>query len=228
MHYDVNDDVITDDLVMFPGYYGISMIAVEIGSNAYVSSILTALIEIPSYLFCILCMDRVGRKPICVFCFFITGICCIPAGYVPGDFQTVLALLGKFGDAAAFALIFLYTAELFPTKIRSSVVGFCSMAARIGGIIAPQVVLYLPTVTTRETPMIIMGSFALIAAFLSILLPESLGSLTVQTVEDVDNIRNVTKPFFSYWSDEKLRTHLEEQTKNKAAAVQSQKLQESI
>ena len=55
--------------------------------------------------------------------------------------------LGKFGVSAAFALVYLYTAEIFPTMIRATVVGMCSMFARVGGILAPQVALYLPVVT---------------------------------------------------------------------------------
>ena len=54
---------------------------------------------------------------------------------------------GKFGVSAAFALVYLYTAEIFPTMIRATVVGMCSMFARVGGILAPQVALYLPVVT---------------------------------------------------------------------------------
>ena len=46
---------------------------------------------------------------------------------------------GKFGAAAGFSVVYLYTAELYPTKIRSTAIGLCSTFARIGGIAAPQV-----------------------------------------------------------------------------------------
>ena len=37
---------------------------------------------------------------------------------------------GKFGVAAAFAMVYLYTAELYPTAIRGTAVGACSTVAR--------------------------------------------------------------------------------------------------
>ena len=82
-------------MVVTLGYFGISMIAVNLGSNAYISSILTALIEIPSYIFCIICMDKLGRKPICVFCFFLTGISCIVAGLPSWRFSNGIRSLGQ-------------------------------------------------------------------------------------------------------------------------------------
>ena len=52
---------------------------------------------------------------------------------------SVVCFSGKFGASGAFAIVYLYTAELFPTSIRSTATGLCSMMARIGGIAAPQV-----------------------------------------------------------------------------------------
>ena len=54
-------------------------------------------------------------------------------------FQTTLSIVGKFGATCSFCIIFVYTAEMFPTEIRSTAVGSSSTCARIGGILAPQV-----------------------------------------------------------------------------------------
>ena len=68
-----NPDVRKITLIMFVnwivvtlGYYGISMGASNLGGDIFVSIILLSLIEIPSYIFCILVMDYWGRKPIFV------------------------------------------------------------------------------------------------------------------------------------------------------------------
>ena len=72
------------------------MSATKLGSDIFVSFILTALVEIPSYIFCSLVMDHWGRKPIFVSALFLTGATAIPAGFLDEDNvgRTVLALAG--------------------------------------------------------------------------------------------------------------------------------------
>ena len=75
----------------------------------------------------------------------LSGMAAIPAGFMEdGTPRTALALIGKFGASASFAIVYLYTAELYPTQIRSTAVGMCSMMARIGGFAAPQVCVISP------------------------------------------------------------------------------------
>ena len=84
------------DLIVFLGYYGISMSSTKLGGDVFVSFILATLIEIPSCLFCIFVMDRWGRKPIFVCSLMLTGITTIVAAFLhDGDLKTALALIGN-------------------------------------------------------------------------------------------------------------------------------------
>ena len=59
---------------------------------------------------------------------------------------TVLSMLGKFFCSAAFAIVYVYAAELFPTVVRNVGVGSSSMCARIAGLLQPQIQLSVSTV----------------------------------------------------------------------------------
>lgn len=48
-----------------------------------------------------------------------------------------LEMTGKFAVTTAFAIVYAYTAELYPTVLRNTALGACSMASRIGSITAP-------------------------------------------------------------------------------------------
>ena len=57
------------------------------------------------------------------------------------DYNTaklIVFLAGKFAITIAFTVVYVFTAELFPTELRHSMLGTCSMVGRIGSIIAPQ------------------------------------------------------------------------------------------
>ena len=58
-----------------------------------------------------------------------------------------LANIGKFGVSAAFAVIYVWSAELFPTMVRNSGMGSSSMMARVGGMVCPYIadLVSLPT-----------------------------------------------------------------------------------
>ncbi len=101
------------------------------------------MVELPSYVFATLTVDHIGRKALYIFCIMLTGVGCLAAAFLEDGniFKTILCLIGKFGAAAAFAIVFLYAGELYPTEIRSSAVGLCSTLARIGGIAAPEVTM---------------------------------------------------------------------------------------
>ena len=63
----------------------------------------------------------------------------------------VVAFFGKFAVSAAFCVMYLYTAELYPTQVRNIGLGLCSVGARLGGILSPIVLLSVRTFPTRYT-----------------------------------------------------------------------------
>lgn len=50
-------------------------------------------------------------------------------------------MMGKSFNAAAYAVIYMFSAELFPTVIRNSCLGISSVCARVGGILGDYVLL---------------------------------------------------------------------------------------
>lgn len=49
----------------------------------------------------------------------------------------LLSLVGKVGTSAAFATLFLYSSEFFPTVLRNFGLGIANFCARTGGMVAP-------------------------------------------------------------------------------------------
>ena len=130
-------------------------------------------------------MDACGRQSILSICQMLGGISCICAGFTPTSYfwiRFALALVGKAGASACFAIVFVYTAEMFPTPIRNSAVGICSTVARIGALSAPAIAdldsIYPPL------PFLIMGGGAVVVGFLSCFLPETRNIVLPETLEE--------------------------------------------
>lgn len=51
--------------------------------------------------------------------------------------STALVMVGKFGITSAYSMVYVYTAELYPTVVRNMGVGVSSTASRLGSILSP-------------------------------------------------------------------------------------------
>eukprot|EP00090_Calanus_glacialis_P003552 TRINITY_DN1261_c0_g1_i5.p1 TRINITY_DN1261_c0_g1~~TRINITY_DN1261_c0_g1_i5.p1 ORF type:complete len:603 (-),score=150.76 TRINITY_DN1261_c0_g1_i5:95-1903(-) len=174
-------------------YYGLSFASTSLAGDKFSNYFLSVLIEIPGYIFCILVMDSWGRRPILSFCQAMSGIACIFCGLLQGQtdpglqgLQVFLSLIGKFGASASFAIVYVYTAEMFPTVIRNQAVGTCSLVARIGGITS--LLLDLLKVYWLPAPVFIMGVVATTAGALAVFFPETLGEKLPETMDEAFRI----------------------------------------
>lgn len=164
-------------------FFGLSWNVSNLGDDVFLNFFLTSIAQIVGFLLCIPLLNRVGRKPVYVGSLFMGGVALLltifPVKYGSSDIElmtTSLSLVGMTGSSMAVATLFLYSAELFPTVVRNSGLGIANLCARIGGIIAP----YIPDLNKivsgdigRILPMSIFGIVAVLAGFLSLLLPET-------------------------------------------------------
>ncbi|XP_043366756.1 solute carrier family 22 member 16 isoform X2 [Dermochelys coriacea] len=122
------------------GYYVFSLSSVNLGGNEYLNLFLIGAVELPAYVVACIGMDKLGRRNTLTPFLISSAVICVLIMLIPQDFSilSVLAnMAGKFAIGVAFGLIYLYTAELYPTVVRSLAVGSGSMMCRVGSIVAP-------------------------------------------------------------------------------------------
>jgi MFS transporter, OCT family, solute carrier family 22 (organic cation transporter), member 4/5 len=129
-----------------------------------------------SQVYCVMIqlINRLGRRLVSVLMFLCCGVACLLCAVIPSGepgstsatLRIVAAVTGKFGVAAAFALLFVFTTELFPTVVRSAALGANSAAARVGGIASPLVVLFAEAMHAGWLSFVIFGAAAVLAGTL--------------------------------------------------------------
>ncbi|XP_061661471.1 solute carrier family 22 member 13-like [Syngnathoides biaculeatus] len=158
-------------------YYGLSLNVGNFGLNIYLTQFIFGLVEVPARLGSLPLIERFGRRRSEAVLLMFGGVACLAIIPVPKDLPivvTVIAVLGKFASTACFNIVYVYTAELYPTTLRQSGVGLNSMSARVAGILSP--LIRLLGVYHDAIPMLVYGLVPASAAGLCLLLPETLNA----------------------------------------------------
>ncbi|VEN51509.1 unnamed protein product [Callosobruchus maculatus] len=164
-------------------YYGLSLSTGSMNDNPFLMLFLMGFVEMPCYVVTIYLMDRLGRRSLTSFAMITGGICCIIAVNIKGGpVSTTLIFAGKFLIAISFAVLYNYSAELFPTVIRNSAMGVGAMCARTSGALTP--LLTLLDSFDPKIPAMIFSVVSLVSGALVTLLPETLNKPMQQTIED--------------------------------------------
>ncbi|KAK3103224.1 hypothetical protein FSP39_017559 [Pinctada imbricata] len=127
------------------GYFGLTLNSGRIGGNIYVNYVVSAVMELVAYIACLCLVDRIGRRAMFCTSMLLGGISCLctifTVMYAPDLSWTTVALsnIGKLGVSASFAVIFIFTPELYPTKLRGSTLGLTNFIGRAGGVVSPYI-----------------------------------------------------------------------------------------
>lgn len=177
-------------LVLSMIFYGIMLYVPSLAGNMYLNIFLMFVSDLPHTPMAWIVFKQFGRRiPHCVF-MMISGLSCLFVLLVPEDLKgliTALALIGRFFGSASFSNVYLYSSELYPTTIRNMALGTCSTFSRIGGMVVPFIIALaqLPGVSVT-LPLVILGILTIIAALMSLWLPETLLSNMFETVQEIE------------------------------------------
>lgn len=168
-------------------YYGLTLNAVNLGTNLYLNVFLNSVAEMPAYLLTALFLDKFGRKPLAIGTQFFSGIFCIIGSLLTGYkslkvVRVVCGILGIFGMAGTYNLLFIYTIELFPTVVRNAALGCATQAAQMGAILAPAVVVW-----GGGLPFVVFGLCGILGGLLAFFLPETLNVPLYDTMAGMEN-----------------------------------------
>ncbi|XP_028175157.1 synaptic vesicle glycoprotein 2C [Ostrinia nubilalis] len=116
----------------------------HIHSDVFMDSLITVAAAIPSNIFAVLGMDRLGRKFFLVFATFSAGLCSAAMYFVYNKtnnliVSAIFSSVISCGNASLDCLI----TEVFPTNLRATGVAISMVAARLGGIIGNVVIAAL-------------------------------------------------------------------------------------
>ncbi|XP_054811401.1 organic cation/carnitine transporter 4 [Prosopis cineraria] len=155
-------------------YYGLSLNVVNLETNIYMNVLLNAVAEMPAFTITALMLDRYGRKPLAIGTLWFSGFFCFSGSLMKNVglwkvVRMVCGVLGIFGMAGTYNLLFIYTAELFPTVVRNAALGCATQAAQMGAILAPFVV-----VLGGGLPFAVFAACGVAAGVLGFYLPETM------------------------------------------------------
>ncbi|XP_070568253.1 organic cation transporter protein-like [Ptychodera flava] len=180
-------------------YTGISLNTSNLGGNDYISAAISATVEIPAAVLTFFLVEspRLGRRRSIVVMMAFGGCACLVTLFMPTCGNVVWAgililLLGKMSIVMAYNTMIVYANELYPTPLRSSGIGMCTMVGHVGGILSPQF-LELQRVWAPLT-LLIFGVLSVIAGILILPLPETRGQNLPETIMEGENFGRKHKP----------------------------------
>ncbi|XP_071143321.1 solute carrier family 22 member 6-A-like [Mytilus edulis] len=159
------------------GYYTISFGVEQLSGNLYVNMVLLGLMDMTSIFAAPLC-NFAGRKWTTLVLFLIGGITGITVGVfqfidIPNKGQLVngFALASKVCVATGWYGLWILTSESYPTVVRNVGLGVNNAMARVGAMIAPQLVFaskHIPGIS-----YLLLGGCFFLSAFCILFLKET-------------------------------------------------------
>ncbi|CAG9132749.1 unnamed protein product [Plutella xylostella] len=166
-------------------FYGVNQYIGRLDGNMHLNVMLSSLALAPGLVITIIGALLFSRRVSIVLSFCISAFSLLLFLVIPKSMAVLsvaCAIVGQTGIFTAFIQVYLFSAEIFPTVIRNSALGFGSTMARFGGLIAPFVV----NIGVEWISIVLFSSFALLAAILCCFLPETKDIVLMNSIKQME------------------------------------------
>lgn len=184
-------------------FYGLALNLGNLGGDLYLNYLISGLVEFVAYTIGFVAIRYTNRRTFHCASMMFGGIACVvtlfPAIFGKEALRWLiitLNMVGRLGATAAFACLYVYTPELFPTLFRNSITGGSSLWARVGAMIAPYIAELRNVVGGRfgvALPLLIFGGGVILAGIMAMFLPETRYEDLPNTIEDAKQIGRKSK-----------------------------------
>jgi putative MFS transporter len=177
---------------MVYSYYGIftwlpSLIA-EAGHTlvrTYQYTLLITLAQVPGYFAAAALVDRLGRRRTLLLFLFPCALASL--GYAASRSATGILVCGSlisFFNLGAWGVVYTYTPELYPTRVRATGAGWASAFGRLGGILAPYAVSAVLEATGSQSLVFTMFAGVILATALVAAAGEETRGRSLEAISD--------------------------------------------
>jgi MFS family permease len=139
------------------------------------------LAAMPGYLLAAVMMDRMGRKTMQVVGFGVMALCFAGIALLPQAAPPLMIFIGLYGLSYFFAefgpntTTFVYPAEIFPSRVRTTSHGIAAMSGKIGAFLGTLLFPNLLKVAKLPGAMWVVAVVSLMGLATSLFLPEPNG-----------------------------------------------------
>jgi len=184
-------------------YYQMVINVSNMMGNTFLNLFLLGLVEGPGNVLGFVLSNKFGRRwTHCVllvvnsiFFGIITPLVYYPETAWAGPMISVLCMCIKMNIAATFLIGYIQAMELFPTPIRASGLGFCSIISQIISIGGPYIIAL--GIFDIKIPYLVMCCVCLVGSLAVSFLPETVGAKLPETLQDAANF-GAKDAYFSF------------------------------
>ncbi|XP_032796189.2 organic cation transporter protein [Daphnia magna] len=169
-------------------YDGHARNTANLGLSVFLTFSVASVTELPADLVLVFFLDRWGRRALAFGSLLFAAIFSLATLAVPNNqavLTAVLAIIGRFCVNITFNIGLQYGAELIPTSVRAQGIAYVHIAGYVAAIVSPYIVDLARI--SPILPLTILGLLALIGAIVGLMLPETLGAVLPETIEDGEN-----------------------------------------